>query len=328
MTTPRHNQFTPKIASRGFTIIELLVVILIISASLATVVPLIGVLTRTSRVEAGINTISAAINAARILSHRKKEPSKALFGDPFPASADYSGTAVIFCPGGDIRFVINYQQAYAGPPATFNATDPNFIENFATKSNGYADIAGVDFAKLPNGSGIVGVRRTGTGPAAVEFLPPPFAVRFNERGQVATDQIIIYYDSNYDLSYNNSGSNVTQTRPLTYNPAKWLPKSNIAGNLATLGPSNTYRLPFEQIETVSAIVLYDENLFRAQGGNWYFEGTPPGFTDAGVKAPTNDPLRPAGYTPGINGIYEWLQVHGRALYFSPYTGLVIPESLQ
>lgn len=342
MNTPKHprnNRLTRHAAARAFTIIELLVVILIISASLATVVPLIGALTRTSRVEAGINTISAAINAARILSHRYKETDKGTGGwPPYPINADYSGTAVIFCPGGDIRFVINDQKAYTGtvtpgagpgPSPTFTpsagASDTSFIENFGTtgntvhpnKANGYRDLSGIDYAKLPNGSGIVGVRRTGTGATDVEFLAPPFAVRFNERGQVASDQIVIYYDSNYDGIYGNGGGNVKARRidfsSPNYNPANWLPKSNVTGNLAILDTSSkTYTLPFEQIETVNAVVLYDENKFARDGLAW---GT---STTAAITTWMQDNL-PTD---------ERRDANSRALYFSPYTGLIIPESIQ
>jgi type II secretory pathway pseudopilin PulG len=336
MNTPKHprnNRLTRHAAARAFTIIELLVVILIISASLATVVPLIGALTRTSRVEAGINTISAAINAARILSHRYKETDKGSGGwPPYPNSADYSGTAVIFCPGGDIRFVINDQKAYTGtsspgsaPPN--GASDYLFIENFGAtgnlahpdKANGYRDLSGIDYAKLPNGSGIVGVRRIGTGATDVEFLAPPFAVRFNERGQVASDQIVIYYDSNYDGIYGNGGGNVKARRidfsSPNYNPANWLPKSNLTGNLATLDTSSkTYTLPFEQIETVNAVVLYDENKFARDGLVW---GT---STTVDITRWMQDNLP----TP----TEERRDANSRALYFSPYTGLIIPESIQ
>ena len=307
MNTPPIKPITRHAAKRGFTLIELMVVVIIISASIATVVPLIGALTRSSRVEAGINTISAAINAARILSHRNKETDKGTGGwPPYPIKADYSGTAVIFCPGGDIRFVINDQKAYTGTGtpgsvAPGGANDPKFIENFVTKTNGYKDIDGVDYARLPNASGVVGVVRTGSAVGAVTFLAPPFAVRFNERGQAASDQQVIYYDSDYDTIYDHVTGSVTLSRPANYNPGNWLPKKGSV--YATLDTSaKRYTLPFEEIETVSAIVLYDEHKFTIDGLVW---GT---STSADIAT--------------------WMQANGRALYFSPYTGLVISESLQ
>lgn len=313
MTTPHSQTLTPArlpvaplrcrgACSQGFTLIELLVVIIIVTASLAVIVPAFSVMTKSSRVEAGINTISASISAARILSHRFRETDKGGIGSN-PTNADYSGTAVIFCPGGDIRFVINDQTAYANTGTPGGVNDTNYIENFATPSNGYKDIAGIDYAKLPNGSGVVGVRRDSGG--VLQFLPPPFAIRFNELGQMAADQSILYYDSDFNGGFNQATAPVTSTRDATtYNPQDWLPKRN--GSSAKLNPGfKRYTLPFERIETVNAILLYDENKFFTEGYRW------PNTV-------------PAGGVP----IDQWLTTNGRALYFSPYTGLVIPESIQ
>lgn len=284
-------------ARHGFTIVELLVTLAIVGLLIGLTFPVMNKLTEYSRGSAGANAVSVAVNAARIYNHRMAESDKGSAGDPFPPGADYSGTAALFTPAGEIRLVINDQAA-----ATSGGSFPtNTLE--AQGFNGYKDIDGIDYVTLPRTAGIVGVIRTGdTGVPAddLELIPPPFAIRFNKHGQVIvpptpmTDADYLYYDGDYDspAAYETGKDRGSPHGTSPYNPQDWTAANAIASG--NVGPEGRYELPFEKIEVVSGVILFD----------------------AGQLTLTQDT-----YTATAD--VQWFLDNGTPLYFSRLSGLVL-----
>lgn len=268
----------------AFTLIEMLVVLIIISLVVGLSFPFMAAMLKTTEGRSGQATISMAVNAARIMNHRLSDNNSAMPGD-------YSGTAALFTPGGEIRFLINDREAVDGAGRQLEE-DLVYAPNFL---NGYKDIPDVEYLTLPSTAGVVGVVRdqTMTG-GKVRLLMPPFAIRFNEFGHVANNEMFIFYNSNYD-SPPRYGT--TDFRNSSYNPRDFDPRANF--NLQPHMSEKRYELPFEAIEVVSAVILYPyRELFLDK--HWY-EDTDPEF------AKLTDPE------------------FGKAMYYSPHTGLVLKE---
>lgn len=286
--TPRKR--TPRTASRGFSIVELLVVISIIGLLLAIVFPVIGVMNSSSRVDAGLNIVGMSSDVARQWVQAEAWADDASTTAPFRES--YSGTAALVCPTGEIRIVVNDRRAQDGP---------TFLEDVSPEQNGYKDLDKIDFIRIPNGVGIAGIHKNpSTG--AVRFIAPPFALAYNELGQLNfgdTDGYI-YYDGDQVSGYDRS-----KKRTTTYNPFEWRGYDN-ATNATPPGTSLKKNLPFDAIECVPGVVVYSLDDFEEAGHS---------FNSGGFIA-----LSSTDGTPG-----KWLKDNGQTVFFSPHTGVVLRD---
>ena len=307
---------------RGFTLIEMLVVVSIIVFLMAITFPVIGTLQNGGRVETGLSTVSLAGSVARAWSTASL-PQVDLDSDPVSPvpDASYSGTAAIFCPTNEVRIVINWQRARNG--SVFLETDPPG----ATPSlNGYADYRfanggrrDIDYIAIPSGTGVAGIHRFGPSPADIEFLAPPFAIAFDETGTLmqghrdnppgrirSNPANFMYYDADRDGAYNTA-----DVRTTSYNPADWNRDSDNArgSSDAFLDAHLVRRIPFEAIETVAGVIVYDEAEYRAAG----FSFTGGGFvTDVDTDTLPDD-------------AYDWLRENGTVVFFSPNTGVALRD---
>ena len=300
----------------GFTVMELLVVVIMISAVSAIIFPALGGMMRDTRRASAINTIGVAVAAARSYAIREIVFAAKLEGE-IESKDGYSGAAVIFTPYGELRLVENSQLARDGLGNALELADldpdPGRVSDLGR--NGYADIPGVDYLKLPRGYGAVGIMRiesdTPDTPGMV-LLTAPFAIRFDEFGHLvvgrksSAEDRLVFYDGNYDEKYNVTGS-----RPSFYFVEVWDPESPRYG----LGPGSPgfdpvakkNRLPFEQIDTVVGILLYSKSE----------------MVEAGVNLNVV-----SASAPNINEDgYAWLMANGEPIYFGRTTGTMIREDL-
>ncbi len=284
----------------GFTLTEMIVVIAIIAAALAVSFPMLGAMRTLFEDNSGLNTVQVAVTAARAYATRDIASLTNI-----DANASYSGTAVLFTPGNELRLLENTQLAIS--------TGTNVLESaFLSYRNGYQDIPDRDYLTLPRDVGVVGITRTSTG--SPSFLPPPFAVRFNEHGQLVVSDNdtnsrskLVYYDSDDDGRYRLSGTGLNRSSPYgggTYDPDLWDPTS---GQYA----SPTQDLPYEEMEAVVGILVYSKKKFRGDGGDW----------------PSTTPTTGCGISGGApcTNITEWMQTNGTPYFFGRYTGVIFRE---
>ncbi len=286
----------------GFTMVELLTSVAIIAIMMIIIFPVVGALKGGSRIEAGLNTVSLASDVARAWSTASL-PQADLGSDPVAPVpfADYSGTAAIFCPTGEVRIVINDQRA--------EDNGGNFLESYTQRLNGYADYRvanrgrrDLDYISIPQGVGLAGIYRNGAG---AQLIAPPFAIAYNRDGQMIPGADtgggtrVIYYDANFNGEYTGSDRGSVAGG---YDPADWDggPGANNEDPDAT---ALVRHLPFEAIETVVGVIIYDLQEAKAAGFD---------FSGGGV------------YGVGSTG-YDWLRANGTPLFFSPNTGVAMRD---
>lgn len=278
----------------GFTIIELIVTLIIAGVLMGLMLPTLRTITRDWRVQSAYNTVAAAVPAARLYATRDiLDLGNAEISEPIPG-AKYSGAAVVFTPAGELRLVENDQEARDG-------FGNEYIE---TKGwNGYKDLKGIDYLRLPVGTGVVGI-----GKPDAPFYAPPFAIRFDENGVLIAGvngastsddkyhRVVIYdddFNGNYSTTQDRSQGNYKDPDPYDPESREW------ANNWdATI---QKYKLPFEQLETVIGVIVYSKADFEDAGLNW--------------GSSSEEEIREWLRTPG----------NGSVMLFSRYTGVVIRE---
>ena len=283
---------TSRRAARGFSITELLVSISLIGLLIGITFPVISVMTSSSRVEAGLNVVGMASDVARQWVQAEAWANDA--STTQPVLEQYSGTAALYCPTGEIRIVINDRNAQDGS---------NYIEDVSPEQNGYKDLDNVDYIKIPNGVGVAGIHKDpNTG--AVRFIAPPFAIAFNELGQLNYGDAsgYIYYDADADSPSRYERSS---TRPAGYDPFEWRGYDS-ATNATPMAGSLKKELPFEAIECVPGVIVYsseefDQALLDFDGGG--------SVTLASTEG-------------------QWLKENGQTVFFSPHTGVVLRDEEQ
>ncbi len=286
---------------RAFSIVELLVVISIIGILVAITFPTINAMRRSGTLAAGTNTISVAADGARLAATR---PITFLKDDFAPAgdrvTGEYSGAAVIITPGDEIRFIENYEEARNGAGSYLEVNNQGGVGT-PWYYNGFIDMTDRDYITIPFNVGYAGIARpnaaTGDG-----FIPPPFALRFDAQGRLIpglTGSGSVVYDAN------NNGQFTTSTaRTGTYDPDNWDWRRNSSmskgGSSSNIEGYDRYELPFERIECVVGVIVFEEQEFRAAGG-W-------GMTQAELKT--------------------WFDSNGTPVLFNRYSGTVTRESSQ
>lgn len=287
-----HTANTTRRRERGFSLTELLVAISIIALLVGATFPVVSVLKSGSRVEAGLNVVGMSADVARQWVQAK---SWANDGSLSPPTLErYSGTAAIYCPTGEIRITRNERMA--------QDTSGAYLEDFSPEVNGYSDLSGVDYIRIPDGVGVAGIQRFGPGANDVRFIAPPFAIAFNEFGQLNYGDTSgrIYYDGDDQPNYDTGPG-----RTVGYNPFEWRGYDN-ALNAAPPTGSVKKELPFDAIECVPGVVVYSTDEFDSAGFDFAGGGTVAIGSDAG----------------------NWLNDNGQTLFFSPHTGVALRDESQ
>lgn len=304
---------TPRV--RAFTLVELLVVMGIMVMILAIAVPSMSSLFNSGRVDGAIDTITVAAASAR--SYAVSVP-RFFDADPItvPEEGSYSGAAALFTPANEIRLIHNVATARDGNGWPLEIKDPNSPFGYKPQRNGYQDIHGRDPISLPSDVGFMGIVRIAN---AIKYIPPPFAVSFNQNGNLVTFsdpvtvpaardfvRFLVYYDGDYSGDYNVD----LDREDGTYLPDEWDPQSDqYTPGTASDRPGidedfDMHRLPFEAIETVVGVYVYDKTqLWEAVDAD---DRKLPSYD-------TNDPLG------------QWLEDNAVLLMFNRYTGRAVQE---
>lgn len=271
----------PRVRPPGFTITELIIVISLAAITLGAVLPGVSAMRHMNQTKAATNAIGTAVTAARAFASSNQADFKDT-GDPAYAGFTYSGVAILFTPAGELRVVENQQNAEV------TAGSDNFLESL--NRNGYRDIPGRDYIRLPRDSGVVGIARNATG---LLLLTPPFAIRFTEHGSLvaalSSSDRLVYYDGDYDNGHGTSARG-------SYDSDDWDPNVN-----SSVGQNQgRYLLPFEEIETVVGVMVYSKRDLRGAGFN--HDGTGSGINTAAR---------------------DWILANGESIFFSRHTGTLI-----
>lgn len=336
--------------ARAFTLLELLTVIVIIGLLSAVIVPTISALTRGGRVEAGMNTLSAAVSVARALIWR----DTAMIED-LPTGAGvwaqspngYSGVALLVTAR-EIRFVENYAGAVDG------SNQPRALELINGVAdpwdrprylNPFRDIEGVDDIRLPAGVGLAGISRGGSDNGEFQFLAPPFAIRFDPDGRIVhgktTQDRWVFYNGNGDTRLVAGNPTPYDRIPITssrsgagnLDPDEWDPSSPEYASLPLAQRRDKWlrdpvsneltrrlRLPFEGIDTVLGVVIYDKNKFQQLFDGQVQEGWPSFEVSAANVNPFAD--RQPSYEATVAA---FLLREGRMVFFNRYTGTLVTQ---
>ena len=288
----RHTRKTNRRRQRGFSLTELMVSISIVVLLIGITFPVISVMTSGSRIEAGLNIVGMSADVTRQWVADSAWANDGCLVDAINES--YSGTAAIYCPTGEIRITLNNRNA--------RNTGGAYLEDLSPALNGYIDRFGIDYIIIPDGVGIAGIQRTGAAANDVSFLAPPFAIAFNESGQLSYGDTggRIYYDGNGDSQYDTTTGG---RRPGGYDPKDWNGLSGSNNENVISATKLIKRLPFEGIECVTGIVVY--NLEDFENASFDFAG--------------------GGQATFASGAGQWLKENGETIFFSPHTGVALRD---
>ncbi len=182
----KRNTTSPPNLSRGFSIIELMVVIAIAVLIVAIGLPSMNAMISGGKVDSGINTVSSAAQAIRVYSSYDRAPLQL----PGGVQGTYNGTALIFLDT-ELRLARHSQST----PWPFGG-QPYFQPDYSA----FTDIPKRDAIRLPSDVGVAGIVAPG-GNAAL----PPFAMHFDRQGVMrsglpgttaAARETQVYYDIN------------------------------------------------------------------------------------------------------------------------------------
>jgi len=286
---------------RGFTIIELMVVVSMIALLLGFSVPLVFKIDELSRDRSGVNTFSVAVTAARAFATRRIADLDGV------ALAEYSGAAVMVTPMNQLRIIADLQD------------EP--MEKKGLSGFGYdLQTSRMEPISMPRGSGVLGLGRNGSGAGGVVLLAPPFVIRFNRHGQLVTEtrtassetadvrRNVVYVDANFNGTFEE-----TSVRS-GYDPNPWDPDISNISSKWNAGKSD-WTLPFEALESVGSVIVYSKADFDDSGGRL-------GTSQAPALGCTG------GCGTGAAGILKWMFENGTVLHFSRNTGNVMRTKLQ
>ena len=285
--------------ARGFTLIELMVVVSMIVLLLGFSVPLVFKIDELSRDRSGVNTFGVAVTAARAYATRRIADL-----DSIP-QAEYSGAAVLVTPMNQLRIIADLQL--------------DDMEKEGISAYGYdTQTSRMEAISMPRGVGVVGITRTGAADTAIKVIAPPFAIRFNRHGQLITEtrssstdaevkRNLVYFDHDQ-----NGGYVKNDARPAAYDVAPWDPDmtADISGKWNQA--NSDWTLPFETMETVIGVIVYSKADFEDAGGK---------MSGATYTPPAQG--CPGGCGAGDAGVSKWMIANGSVLFFSRNTGNIL-----
>jgi prepilin-type N-terminal cleavage/methylation domain-containing protein len=308
----------------GFSLIELLVVITIISIILAFSFPMIADMKQSVSASSGANTIAITVVSARRYATDPKHAFALTDVDPRAGTGSsepglYSGVAALFTPAGEIRLVWNYESAIYNSGSGYwflERHGPRVIDTQGAgqpqqELNGFKDLP-IDYIQLGSDVGVVGITRNrrvnATKPPLL--LAPPFAIWFDQNGyMIATGQDVfgsdrdyqfVYYDGDYNGSYDCFSPRLNNIDPEAYNPNSGrFDRNNWDPN------KKKYKLPFEKIEAVIGVFVYSLDAFN----NAVEDGEFPAW---GAADPTANDL-----------YWAWMRENGQLMMFSRQTGMLM-----
>ncbi len=313
----------------GFSLIELLVVISIITIVLALSFPMIADMRQSVSASSGANTIAITISSARRYATDPAFAFALSDVDPRPTTGSsepglYSGVAALFTPAGEIRLVKNFESArYLRSSSIYwylerkgpRIADAQSLGQPQRELNGFVDI-GIDYIQLGSDVGVVGITRNRlvSSSSAPLLIPPPFAIWFDQNGyMVATgqdtsvpgnpdnDNQFVYYDGDYDTSYDCFKNRYSEP----YNPNEYNPNSGEFLPRNYNDALGKYLLPIEKIEAVIGLYVFSQAAFD--------EAVEDNLFPAWDNAQLSDNVK----------YWRWMQANGEMMLFSRQTGMLM-----
>lgn len=261
-STRRSNLLFSPLARRGFTVIELLVVISIMIILLAALAPAVFNVSEDSQLSAAKNAVQSGAQAARALATRKRASIVEI------AAANDSGTALIFTPSGELRLAVNDQRARDSSSGTLEDA----------RRNGFRDAPGRDYIELPRGVGVAGIVAPMSAGAVKAIVRPPFALRYDEQGGLVAGTVpgsvpdrtsYAFYDGDFDGQYEYASTrdenNDYELKDFDREGGdrnKWFIRKIGGTDL------NVWKLPFEELETVIGVIIYSQGDMEDQNRDW------------------------------------------------------------
>lgn len=319
---------TTRRPSTGFTLIEMLVVVSIITIVLALSFPMIGAMKRDSSASSGVNTVAIAVASAR--RYATNPDYRFVRSDIDATNTDtnepglYSGVAAIFTPAGEIRLAKNAEGAKWGRGWYLERHGPSRTDiqpagQPSRELNGFADI-GLDYIQLGSDVGVVGITRNSrVNPNDPPLLiPAPFAVWFDQNGYLITtgqdtagndlQYQFVYYDGNYNNSYQCTAD---RWNAAPYNPNEFNPNHGDFNKSNYDIAKEKYILPFERLEAVIGVFVYSQEAFENAVEDGLFDHWDVGVSST-AKINANNPK-----------YWDWMKANGQMILFSRQTGMMM-----
>jgi prepilin-type N-terminal cleavage/methylation domain-containing protein len=327
---------------RGFSLIELLVVISLLGLLVAISFPFLATTLQSTAVNAAQGQVSNALSAARVYATRQRPFVAARQVNNTLRTADdngdgFSGAIALFAPDNSIRILENDQNAY--DPAL--ASSAGWLELQVPPLNGYTPIEGFEDISYPSRVQALGIVRTGNGPYDVQLIPPPFAIRVSSDGTLAQghddtgdpwatpdnwDRLVYVSPDGREVSIGNRAANeiVTTQYDVELNRDSFgntldLDEYGYRGELRM--DDGRVALPIGVVETVSGVLLIEPERVPAQ------VAIPATFAAYGGLNPADTNFsrdRFNAYTPDESvALMHWASENGsyaRILLFNRYTG--------
>lgn len=298
---PAH--LTPR--SSGFTLIEVLTVVVVITILLLAVAPRVAKLMEDARQERALNATISMASAAKAMAMRN------ITFDPAPAS--YSGAAVLFTPANELRLVENIP-TYAADSGEILETDSKWAPVYLS---GFADLPSMEYVRFSDDVLLFGLSNPAPLGSNGRMITAPFAIMISNQGQLVSDGSIngdsmnaaspdetslrrarrqVFYDTD-----GNTTIDVGSTRSNGYDPDAWHP-AHTTQPMSTIFDEDLARYvwPFERIETVRGLYIVDRR----------------DFDEARLLDPTISPVAVTGSGGVSESTRRWVAENGVLILFN------------
>ncbi|MBI1373756.1 MAG: prepilin-type N-terminal cleavage/methylation domain-containing protein [Phycisphaera sp.] len=294
MTNPRHNPTHAR--RRGFTLTELLVVIVVIVLLFTVAVPNIKELLSSGQAEVARNAFSVAVASARTWAG--VSPS-------MDSGKSFQGSAILITNANEMRILYNTDKDEKNKLIVNGSNAP-----LGSGLHAYRDVPETGYVYIPRNMGVVGIRRgIVSGAGATYLVSPPFCMRFSTDGNLIANQVVpIIYDGK---DYNNQYTSTDRSGATSFDPDQFDPISSkwVTSNFNTTADKYLVAT-FESYENVVGVIVYDKQDFWAAGYSLVnVDGSADGSDDGGKgKILTTD------------AAYTWLKQNGTVLFFNFHSG--------
>ena len=317
----------------GFTIVELLAVITILAILGGLTVPVLNRVITSSSETMADSALTTAVSGTRNYATRYIPFTNGSGGRTAELSGDgYSGAALIVTPANELRLSENDELAVDTFDNRMELPDPG-----TPIRNAYKPIRGVDDLIFPRGVVMLGIARTGAD--ELVLIPAPFAIAFNRRGELVTQDLSLtaaldnvgsvrrLKRSNGYVYYDGDGSGqIDPTKNLWETPvdlsdftreaaARLDPAPDpITGELSDF--EGRREVPYELLPTVAGVAIFSEDRLPAE-----YLGSDEADAANGLYVPGSSRLIQIDVGNTDDNLLRWInEGGGRVIFFNRFTG--------